>query len=421
MSKYIAVCGIILALYGAPAFGQNNAASLSLREAISTALRDNPEIRKARAQITAARGRFWSGISLPPPELSLSYDFVPDNLRLVNASEKAWEIRQSMDFPTTYVVKGMRLSTEENIARSAALEAERSVVFDVKSAYVNVLVRREQARIAEENATLSEDFSKKAAIRYDVGEGTNIEQMTARVQFMEAKNALEISRSDVRTALSQLVHAMGGSSELPRQHLVLSDSLRFNEYAFQYDALLREMNEWNPELRAFHQKGELATYDKTLAWSSILPSLSAAYFRQNRDGAGGLYGASFGISVPLWFLFDQKGRIEEAAAQGHAAESAIQSSANSLTLQLQRSFAEYENAVRQVKLYLTDILPAANEMQRAALLSYNEGEITYLEFIQSKQTFMTARSSYIAALQNYYTSVFALEKTVGHDLTGEEK
>jgi outer membrane protein TolC len=421
MSKYFVAFSIIIALRGAPAFGQNTAAPLSLRDAIRTALRDNPEIHKARALIAAAKGRFWSGISLPAPELSLSYEFVPDKLRLADASEKAWEVRQSMDFPTTYVVKGMRFSTEENLARSVALEVERSVVFDVKSAYVNVLVRREQARIAEENAALSEDFSKKAAIRYEVGEGTNIEQMTARVQFMEAKNALDISRNDVRTALSQLVYSLGNAPELLRQAPELSDSLRFTEYSFQLDSLRAEMNERNPDLLAFRQKKELASYDKTLAWSSLLPSLSAAYFRQTRDGTGGLYGASFGISVPLWFLFDQKGRIEEATAQSRAAENSLQSLTNSITLQLQRSFTEYGNTVRQVKLYLAEILPAANEMYRAASVSYDEGEITYLEFIQSKQTFISARSSYITALQNYYTSVFALEKTVGHDLTGEEK
>jgi outer membrane protein TolC len=69
-----------------------------------------------------------------------------------------------------------------------------------------------------------------------------------------------------------------------------------------------------------------------------------------------------------------------------------------------------------VKLYLSDILPQAEEVYRSASASYDAGEITYLEYLQARQTLINAKSNYINVLFSYNLSIYTLEETVGQSL-----
>ncbi|MGE5860608.1 MAG: TolC family protein, partial [Ignavibacteria bacterium] len=142
-----------------------------------------------------------------------------------------------------------------------------------------------------------------------------------------------------------------------------------------------------------------------------------SYFKQTRDGDNGYYGASFGMSVPLWFLFENRGQIQEASANVNVAESELQLVKNEVYLRLRSAFNDYENDLKQVKLYLSDILPQADEVYRSASASYDAGEITYLEYLQARQTLINAKSNYINVLFSYNLSIYTLEETVGQSLT----
>ncbi|MEJ5352592.1 MAG: TolC family protein [Melioribacteraceae bacterium] len=394
-------------------FGQTE--KISLNEAIEIGLKNNPEIKAAQEKILAAKGRFWSGISLPQPEVGVSYEYTPVNKSLSNYSEKTLAVSQSFEFPTNYFLKGSKLNIEEEIAYYRFKQTEVIITSQIKSAYYNILAKEEQLTIAEENLSIAEDFFKKAEIRYNVGEGTNLERLTAKVQFTEAKNNLEVVRNELKTAIAELNFALGYGRQ-SEEIFTLKDSLAFNEYKFSLDELFSLSSYANQKIKIAELNLSSSSIDKKLAWSSILPGFNLSYFKQTRDGDNGYYGASFGISVPLWFMFQQRGQIQEASANVNIAESELQLVKNEVYLRLKSAFNDYENDLKQVKLYLNDILPQSDEIFRVAAKSYDAGEITYLEYLQAKQTLITSKNNYIKALLKYYLSLFTLEETVGQSL-----
>ena len=58
-------------------YGQTEIKKLSLNEAIEIGLKNNPEVKSAIENISASKGRFWSGISLPSPEIFVRYEWTP--------------------------------------------------------------------------------------------------------------------------------------------------------------------------------------------------------------------------------------------------------------------------------------------------------------------------------------------------------
>lgn len=397
-------------------YGQTEIKKLSLTEAIEIGLKNNPEVRKAMENISASKGRFWSGISLPQPEVSVSYEYAPVSSSLSNYSEKTLAISQSLEFPSNYFLKGNKLSKEEEIAVYKLNLTERSVINQVKTSYYKVLAKQYQVKSAEENLAISEDFFKKAEIRQNVGEGTNLERLTAKVQYTEAQNNLEVAKNELTTAFAELNYSLGYGKQSYEANFNLIDTLVFVDHKISIEQIYKSLEETNPQIKIAELNYGIASIEKGLAWSSILPNLNLAYFKQTRDGNNGFYGASFGISVPLWFMFDQRGKIQEAVANQSISESELQLTKNEIALRIKSAFTDHENNLKQVKLYVNDILPQAEEIYRTAIKSYDAGELTYLEYLQAKQTLISSRNNYINVLFNHYQSVFRIEEIVGQNI-----
>jgi outer membrane protein TolC len=390
---------------------------LSLREAIDIALQHNPAVVGARRGIDAAQARFWRGISPPPASLSWSYDYIPTGSGISAFGERVIEVSQSFDFPTTIALRGSSLSSEADAAGADALSTSLSVTMQVKFAYYSALAREEKLRLAEENLVIADDFATKAGIRSNVGEGTNLEHLTAKVQQTQAQNAVEVAKNELRLATSELNYALGRGKERLGEDVELTDSLAYRPHALLLEPLIDQAQQSNPQLQSAQFRLSAASINRSIAWSSILPSFNVSYSWQAQGSNSNLYGMALGISVPIWFLLDQRGQVQEAAAEHARVESELTSRRNFVSLDVKNAYLEYRNDERQVRLYTTDLLPQAEEVYRTAATSYQAGEITYIEFLQARQTLISARSTYIDALYHYNAAIARLENAVGRQFS----
>ncbi len=389
---------------------------ISLHQAIERALHANPRVRAAKAEIDRTRGWYWQSISPPPPTVSVNYAFVPKGSPLSQFGERTFEISQAFDFPTTVILHGTQASSETEDAEAAFSAVVSEVTAQVKIAYASVLSRKQKLELAGENLSIVADFARKSRVRRSVGEGTLLEQLTADVQRAQAQNSLETARNDLRIASDELRLLLGSRRDSANGALVLTDSIVFKAANATADELERIAAVSSAGLRTASIRSDIALRGRTLAWSSFLPSFSVSYLRQTRDGVTGLHGASIGVSVPLWFMFDQRGRIQAAEASADAAAHEFELARNSVSVAVRTAYAEMTNDERQVRLYQTDILPQAQEILRAAKASFDAGDISYLEYLQARQTAIQAKASSIDALLAFNISVARLEQIIGRPL-----
>jgi outer membrane protein TolC len=386
---------------------------LSLGSAIRTGLENNPEIKSSLGKLNASRGRFWSAISPASPDLSIVHDYIPAGANVSDYGEKTVGISQPVDFPTNYYLRGSKYSIEKSIAENEFELTKLLVVSNIKKSYFSVLALQEKTKIARENISVARDFVKKAEVRHAVGEGTNLEKLTAKVNYTEALNNVEVSKSHLITALAELNLAMGYGKGETRDYR-LTDTLAFVPGDFTLDKLLDDAEAVHPQLKVNTLRVDSYSREKSLAWSSLLPNFNLAYFNKQVQGDGkGYYGASISIGVPLWFMLDHRGKIKEAAANVSIAESELRMARNAVHAKTRTAFAEFKQEEQQVRLYLQEVLPQSEEIFRTAVKSYEAGEITYLEFLQAQQTLINSRGNYINALLSYNLSIVAIEEAIG--------
>jgi cobalt-zinc-cadmium efflux system outer membrane protein len=402
-------------------YGQQKEDKLSIEEAIKIGLKNNLNIKNGKESINKIRGKFWSAISLPQPQIGINYEYIPVNQSLNHYNEKSVMISQSFEFPINYFLKGEKMIFEEETEYLKLIQAERTVIKEVKIKFYKVLLNQYQIKYAYENLEITKDFLKKAEIRQEVGEGTYLEKLTARVQFTEAENNLQIVKNELIKAFSDLNFAMGLKLQTVNSSYNLLDSLVFTNYNISFEEICNKTSQNNLFIKIAEQNYKTSIIENKLAWISLLPNINLSYFKQFRDGNSGFYGASFGISLPLWFMFEQRGKIQETAASQSISESELELTKSEIILHLRNAFIDYENNLKQVILYLNDILPQAEEIYRTAAKSYDIGELPYIEYLQAKQTLLDSRNNYLQILYNHYLTIFRIEEISGESIIIKSK
>ena len=70
-------------------------------------------------------------------------------------------------------------------------------------------------------------------------------------------------------------------------------------------------------------------------------------------------------------------------------------------------------------MHYTTLSRLSEEIFRTANSSYDAGELTYLEYLQAKQTLVGSKNNYNNALFDYYESLFKIEEIIGQNLTNK--
>lgn len=403
----------VAALIPMCAHGQSTQRVLALREALALGLAHSPDLRAADAEVVSARGKFWSGIALPAPELSVTHEFVPTGAGLGSYAERTVGISQSIEFPTNYIFKGTALASGQDVARAEARRARLRVGGRIRIAYFAAWAAGKRAHYARETLALADSILARTEVRARFGEAPPLERLTVRVQRSEAQHELMAARSAWVAACGGLSTAIGAGGMAIDTSVVLTDSLPLEPRRVNVDSLIALAEERNPELEAARARMRGASASRALSWSSLLPNFTASYFKQARDGGNDFYGASLGISVPLWFMFDTRGKVEEASAGLAMAEAEFDAVRNRLGAGLRSAVSALQEQENSVRLFHAERVPQAEEVSRIASRGYAAGELSYLEYLQAKVTLLATRSSYIDTLLHHLESVVLLDELTG--------
>jgi outer membrane protein, heavy metal efflux system len=391
---------------------------LPLRDAIRIALSRNPHVLAAAASVDGARGRRWRALSPPPPALSAEYNFIPNGRPLSASGERTIALSQTIEFPAAYPLRGMQQSALLREGESSLVSTRSAIATEVKVLYATVQALLLQRDLALENRALAEDFSKKTRVRADLGEGTELEALTARMLAMQSENGVENAMMDLSAARGALLTALGVPVSDRDAAFSLSDTMAYAPFPLRHAEVVDRVVQGAATIRAAESRASAASTALALAWTSLLPSFTATYAWQRQDGIPNLHGFAFGVSLPLWFAFDQRGQIEEAQAGRLAAAHEVDAVRNSVARDAAASLLELKKSERQVLLYRSDILPQALRVYSVAAASWEAGEISSLELLQARQALSAVKGAAIDALLDYQIAWARLEGLL--DITGIE-
>lgn len=382
---------------------------MNLDEVIKTAIDNNQSVKSSRLNIEKENAVKRKSFNIPKPELFIEFNGIDGSLS--DALERKIGFVQKLEFPTNYFLRTDVQSSQIQVVREELNIEINSLKEEINLSYNRLLLLNELQKISKDNLKIYEEFLFTAGKKYEAGATSNLEVLGAKVNKIKFENEIKNIESDIRSVQSEMRTLMNVD-----YCITPMDELIFREKAYSKTVLVQSALNNNPELKMTKYQKEKFSNKNSLSKGELLPDISFKYFRQKLGDDNNYWGMELGLGVPLWFWWEPSGKIKESDYELQIASSEEIQMKNSLENEINKTFEEYENNLRQVRFYSEEALIETDELLRQAKKSYEEGEIGYVEYLQALNLAYETRTQYLNSVFNYNNTIINLEKLTAGEI-----
>lgn len=390
-----------------------------IRDVVSEALLNNPEIQAARNERGAARQRIAPAGALDDPMLEAGVINLPTNSWRFDREDMTMKmIGLSQRFP--YPGKrGLRQDVAARDAESVGYgyqETVNRVVRDVKVAYFDLSLVIESIRLVEKNRLILEQFLRISEARYAAGQSSQADVLKAQTQLSKMTDEL-IKLARERQTIEAELHRMLARSATVAAPIPEPPQLR--EETLNLESLHETALTQRPQLLALQSMVSRNEKALDLARKDYYPDFDVRLSYGQRDnmpdGArrSDMVSLTVAINLPVWRDSKLAPRVAESQAMREQTLNMYQTQRNEVAAKLRQQAATAEQNLKSARLYQTAILPQAQLAVESALASYRVNRVDFLTLLDSQMTVFNYEISLVTATANYNKALVEIELLTG--------
>ena len=379
-------------------------ASMSLPDALARAVEANPTLAAARAARAIGAAGIGAARQRPNPEVSVEVERETPHWAFAGTVplEVSGKRQRRVDVATATLAV-----TEADTARIAA-----QVRSDVRRAYFTAVAAVRRVAIAQELEALATRARDAAQDRFQTGAAPRLEALQAGLALAQAQNDTVTARGDVAAARAELNALLAYPADASP---TLADPLDVGPLPSLSDATAQ----------ALAGNAELAVLQKRIDEDRARVALAQAMRRPDPSVTGTLtYDApgefTFGwrggaaIALPIFTTGKADVRVAESTLARTTAErdARVAEISGAVGAALARASA----ARTALDRYVTDIVPASQQVEQMAEESYRSGQTGVTAYLQTVQAAREIRQRALQAGLDYQLALADLERAMGTPL-----
>ena len=368
--------------------------SVTLKQAVETAMTNHPRLKMAESEIERARaskGEAWDG-----GNTSFSYSW--GQLNGADRNDNELSVEQSLGSLLTPFYKNALANTQISKGESYRDMVKKEVTAEVKRAWAYYQYAFHINAMYRGQRELAEQLKKSGEQRYlqgdiDLAERNMITALAADLYTRWLESSEELTLAGRRFTWScysnqPLLPADTSLAVMPIQTDGLSLSSRHLNY---FDAQVQE-------------KKNLLKIER----SRFFPELSVGYVRQKIALLTGLNSWMVGVSFPVLF-FPQRSRAKQARINLRIATWEAEDNRRQLSNKVSELQSQLVRQRERLTYYQQAAIKEAEALQNSALKKFQENETDISEFIQSLNAVREIKRGYIETVYAYNITVLELE------------
>ena len=430
---------LLLVFLAAPLLAQQ---TLSLKDAVRTALGNNPTIERDAAEIEAAGARRSAAASGYLPRLSYSeswqrsdnpvfvfsslltqHQFTEKNFAIgpLNRPQAMNNFQSQLTLDQNLWDAGLTRKQVENadLGRRMAVEqagrTRSSVIAGVVRAYYGAKLAREALAVARAAVQSAEADLERAVNLRAAGMTTDADVLAIRVHLAALREQQIRCDYDAQVAMSALNEVLGLPPDTLHELATPFTPADFDETPLVEK--LESARALRPEIRQAEIEIRMSETQAALARTGRLPQITFRLaFEADRQQFINKGGANWLAAVSLrWNLFDgfaTKARLAEAgqaARQARAAQRQIEAGVN---LEVRRAYLELKASWERISVAEAAVAEA-EETLRIVKNRYENGLTTITELLRSETALAEAKLRRLAAIHDQRLAAAALELAAG--------
>lgn len=376
------------------------AQELTLRQAVDSALRHNPDLRIARDLADSARAETHIARALPNPQFAV----VPGT-----PTQYSGTIAVDVGPQRTYRVRASDAGARA--AHADVDEVTREVVLATVRAYYDVLLADARRAIVTDRRTIVRQLVTADSARVRAGEIPERALVRSVVELVRADADVARAGIDAESARLALQGMMGVASADTAMHLAgsLTGQIPVVDTTITVDEILAR----RPDVAASRVREEQSATMQHLAASALVPVPQLSVVRQYAAPfeSGRYYALGIGVEIPM--LNGYRGQRERAAAAHVASVTARERVELQASREIRSAVAQYRAQRALVAQYESRVLDKVAQNVEATRYAYSRGATSLLELLDALRAQQDVTTDYYTALHDLRVAVSALEAAQG--------
>jgi outer membrane protein, heavy metal efflux system len=377
----------------------------------------NPTLLAGQVTIDESRADEITAYLRPNPNVTLAWDqFTPFNdnpYRPLAQSYLSWSLDYLHEREHKRELRRTSAQKATAISISAQSDLERNLMFNLRDAFVRVLLAKAVRRVAQDNLDY---YDKEIAISQDrlkAGDISQVDFQRVELQRIQFESDLTTAEVNLRTAKIDLLALL--RNPVPVEQFDVSETFDFAEPATTLEELRTIALNSRPDLKEAEQSLEKAKTDHQLAIANGSADPTFSVDASHQPAPLNTY---VGVSVNLPLRFFDRNQGEKLRTSLDIGRNEKLRDATELTAlhDVDSTYATLESTLKLLRPYKAKYLKEAVDIRTAVSFAYLRGAASLLDFLDAQKEYRDTQLNYLNLVGAYFSAANQLNFAVGREV-----
>lgn len=298
------------------------------------------------------------------------------------------------------------------IAVSGQADLERTLIFDLRMAFVQTLQEKAVLDLAKENLTYYDHVLDVNRDRYRVGAIAQVDLDRLEVQHVQYESDLQTAEVNLRTAKIQLLALL--NDRTPVEQFDVTGPFDFSHQIAPLDEVRQRALDTRPDLKAALESVDKAKTDHRLAVAngSTDPTFG---FDVGRNPPIDQY-IGFSVSIPLRIFDRNQGEKLRTQLDIDRSEKLMGAARAQVFSDVDSAYATVGSTVVLLQSYKDRYVQQATRVRDTIAFSYEQGAASLLDFLNAQADYRSVQVNYLNLVAAYLDAANQLNLAVGREV-----
>jgi cobalt-zinc-cadmium efflux system outer membrane protein len=303
------------------------------------------------------------------------------------------------------------------IAESSHADLERTLLFNLRSAFVSTLQAKAVLQLAKDNLAYWDHVLQISRDRFNAGDIAQIDLDRLELQRVQYESDVQTAQVNLRTSKIQLLALL--NDRTPIEQFDVTGPYDFNDQLAPGNEFRKIALDTRPDLKAAIEAIGKAQAEHKLAIAngSTDPTFSAWYtHNSSNNNPFGINTVGIGVSVPLR-IFDrnqgEKLRTQLDVTRNQRLRDATEATVLS---DVDSGYATLESNLILLRPYKQKYLQQSTRVRDTIFFSYQKGGASLMDFLNAESEYRSLQLNYVNLIGSYLTAAAQLNMAVGREV-----
>jgi cobalt-zinc-cadmium efflux system outer membrane protein len=298
------------------------------------------------------------------------------------------------------------------IAVSSQADLDRTLIFNLRSAFVQTLQEKAILDLAKENLAYYDHVLDVNRDRYNTGAIAKVDLARLELQRVQYESDLQTAEVNLRIAKILLLALL--NDQTPVEQFEVTGPFDFSAQLAPLSDIRQIALDTRPDLKAALQAVDKAKTDHRLAEANGSTDPTLSVDAGNNPPLDPYVG--FGISIPLRIFDRNQGEKQRTQLDIGRNERLMEATRTQVFSDVDSAYATVKSTVVLLQPYKDKYLQQASDVRDTIAFSYQHGAASLLDFLNAQADYRSVQVNYLNLVASYLNAASQLNLAAGREV-----